>query len=76
MTTTSIGILYVEANETPPELRYNDLALKYYTELKAELDNPAHNSTFIPNIFFNKIKIQLKLSDLEWNLSTRKQSYQ
>ena len=32
----------------PPKLRCNNLALKYYTKLKADHDNPAHNSTFYP----------------------------
>ena len=34
--------------QTPPELRCNNLALKYYTKLKADLDNPAHNNSFHP----------------------------
>ena len=41
-----VEILYAEANEPPPKLRCNNLALKYYTKLKADLNNPAHNSTF------------------------------
>ena len=46
--TTPVESLYAEANEPPPKLRCNNLALKYYTKLKADLNNPAHNSTFYP----------------------------
>ena len=45
---TPIECLYAKANETPAELRCNNIALKYYTKLKTDLDNPAHNSTFHP----------------------------
>ena len=44
--TSPVESLYIEANETPPELRCNNLGLKYYTKLKANPTNPAHNSTF------------------------------
>ena len=46
--TSPVESLYTEANEPPPKLRCNNLALKYYTKLKADLNNPAHNSTFYP----------------------------
>ena len=46
--TTPVESLYAEANEPPPKLRCNNLAWKYYTKLKADLNNPAHNSTFYP----------------------------
>ena len=46
--TTPVESLYAEANEPPPKLRCNNLALKYYTKLKTDLNNPAHNSTFYP----------------------------
>ena len=46
--TTLVESLYDEATEPPPKLRCNNLALKYYTKLKADLNNPAHNSTFYP----------------------------
>ena len=46
--TTPVESLYAEANEPLPKLRCNNLALKYYTKLKADLNNPAHNSTFYP----------------------------
>ena len=44
--TTPVESLYAEANETPSKLRCNNLALKYNKKLKADLDIPAHNSTF------------------------------
>ena len=31
-----------------PKLSSNNLALKYYTKLKVDFDNPTHNSTFYP----------------------------
>ena len=46
--TTPVESLYAKANEPPPKLRCNNLALKYYTKLKANLNNPTHNSTFYP----------------------------
>ena len=46
--TTPVESLYAEANETPQKLRCNNLALKCNTKLKADLDNPTHNSTFYP----------------------------
>ena len=45
---TPVESLYAEANETPPKLRCNNLALKYNTKLKADFDNLTHNSTFYP----------------------------
>ena len=46
--TSPVESLYTEANEAPPELRRDKLALMYYTKLKANEGNPAHNSTFSP----------------------------
>ena len=71
--TTPVESLYGEANEPPPKLRCNNLALKYYTKLKADFNTTT--ALFIPNIkiFSKKMKIQLKLLDSEWNLSIRKQ---
>ena len=45
---TPVESLYAKTNATPPKLRCNHLALKYYTKLKSDLDNPTHNSTFHP----------------------------
>ena len=46
--TTPVESLNAEANETSPRIRCNNLALKYYTKLKADLNNPAYISTFYP----------------------------
>ena len=46
--TTPVESLYAKANETSPKLKCNNLVLKCYTKLKANLNNPAHNSTFYP----------------------------
>ena len=46
--TTPVESLYAKANVTPPKLRSNNLALKYSTKLKADIDNLIHSSTFHP----------------------------
>ena len=47
--TSPVERLYAKSYETPPKLRCNNLALKYYTKLKADPTNPAHNSTLRSN---------------------------
>ena len=50
----------------PTKLRCNNLALKYYTKLKANLDNLAHNSTFYPKYkdLFQQNENSIKTSEL------------
>ena len=58
--TSPVESLYAEANEAPPQLRCNKLALMYYTKLKANKRNPAHYSTFYPkykDLFQQKEKV-------------------
>lgn len=47
--TSPVESLYAAAQETPPELRCLNLALRYYIKLIANPTNPAHNSTLKPN---------------------------
>ena len=47
--TSPVESLYAESYETPPELRCQNLALRYYTKLIANPTNPAHDSTLKPN---------------------------
>ena len=57
--TSPVESLYTEANETPPKLRCNKLALMYYTKLKSNKKNPAYNNTFHPkyrDLFLQKEK--------------------
>ena len=64
--TTPIESLYAEANEPPPKLRCNSLALKYYTKLKADLNNSTHDSTFYPKYkdLFQKNENSIKIFGL------------
>ena len=57
--TSPVEILYVEVNESPPNLRYNKLVLQYYTKLKASSINSIYRSTFklkYRNLFQQKEK--------------------
>ena len=79
--TSPVESLYAEAHETPPELRCQNLALRYYTKLIADPTNPAHNNTMKPiyeNLFNqkeNEIKtfgLRMKPICEEANLPTNK----
>jgi len=54
--------LYAEAHEAPPELRCQNLALRYYTKLIADPTNPAYDNTLKPNheSLFNQRENEIK----------------
>ena len=56
--TSPVDSFYVEANEPPLDLRRLKLTLQYMVKLKANIDNPAFNCVFHPQLeqLFDKNK--------------------